>query len=494
MRIMAFTRSMTEWRRRGVRRWSGVLGLTACLLGAALSLYGAVPAVKEGAATQGTSSEPVWLKEALRSLPAAQRDQLETVESLHISLPANRPVLWKAEDFDQLSRFPNLKFLSIDGPGLAPGAFERLEGLSHLERLALHLKATDQDMAAVAKIPALKSLILYEAAGLTEAGVNSLSGSGSLEELELWSGFSPLQALAGLKGLKVLRLHISPLTVEKMKAVGALTGPAAIHLLLDRPRRDEATAPYLAPLRGMTNIETLELEEWAPNNPAMEIIGTLAGLKRLDLAEAKIDQDDLACVGKLVKLQDLNLSKTRMINASLAQLASLTDLRKLNLSDSFVTNAGRETLAKFTELRELNLSVPDVSGSMGVGDPTFATLSKLPHLEMLCASACVVTDAGLAQLATMKSLKVLRLRQCKQIGDPGLAHLGKIASLQELNLDDTPVTDKGVRFLAGLKNLRALTLMQCQVTKKTVLETLKDLKGLRVKLSDDYGSVIIGEQ
>jgi hypothetical protein len=85
-----------------------------------------------------------------------------------------------------------------------------------------------------------------------------------------------------------------------------------------------------------------------------------------------------------------------------------------------------------------------------------------------------VTDAGLKELAGLKSLQALNLGGTK-VTDAGLKELAGLNALQKLNLEGTKVTDAGMKELAGLKTLQWLDLYNTKVTDAG----LKDLAGLK---------------
>ena len=59
--------------------------------------------------------------------------------------------------------------------------------------------------------------------------------------------------------------------------------------------------------------------------------------------------------------------------------------------------------------------------------------------------------------------------------DAGLKELAGLKSLQELNISATEVTDTGLKELAGLKNLQTLTMWGTKATAAGVAELRKEL-------------------
>ena len=90
-----------------------------------------------------------------------------------------------------------------------------------------------------------------------------------------------------------------------------------------------------------------------------------------------------------------------------------------------------------------------------------------------------VTDAGLKELAGLKSLQSLNLWDTL-VTDAGLKELGGLTSLQSLDLKSTRVTDAGLKELAGLKSLQRLYLYDTRVTDKGVAELRKALPGCNI--------------
>jgi internalin A len=493
------------------------LVLAALLLGATLPAIAADPPRDVASNTNGNGGDPDWLKEALRPNSSNASGGLNSVTHLSISQDGRASSRWSAQALSLLSRFANLHDLEITGPGLEPKALESLAALGHLERLGLYSPVTDDDMKAVASIPGLKSLKIAGMPGLNEVGMRNLAASKSLEDLELHADTQQILALEEFKNLRVLRLGIGTLTDAKMKAIGTLKGVGSIELTLDRLPKAMLASTFLSSLRGMPNIEALEIPEWALDSPALEIIGGLSNLKRLNLQSAKLKDADLAPLARLKGLRELNLAGTGVTDSGFALLGPLVGLERLFLNDARLSDACRTTLAPMTSLRALSLTsnrpadLDEIAGiklhpaglapveplrdNPIIGDTTVAILGTLQHLEHVNIAGSDITDAGLRSLAALRDLQVLCLAGCPNITDQGLVSLAKIEGLRVLYLEYTKVTEKGIAALAGLKELRTLTLMGCrQLDKKKTLETLKGLKGLKVQFPGRYAYVTIGSE
>lgn len=70
----------------------------------------------------------------------------------------------------------------------------------------------------------------------------------------------------------------------------------------------------------------------------------------------------------------------------------------------------------------------------------------LSHLTELKLSKCwKVTDAGLAQLASLETLTSLDLYGCKLISNQGVQHLSKCRSLQHLVCTNSSITSDALK-------------------------------------------------
>jgi len=91
-------------------------------------------------------------------------------------------------------------------------------------------------------------------------------------------------------------------------------------------------------------------------------------------------------------------------------------------------------------------------------------IHKLNRLHTLTLTACRVTDEGVAHLASLRELRVLRLDRNKAVTDTGLAHLVNLTKLETLNVANTQLTDEGLLKFDAFKNLKNLNIRYTKVT------------------------------
>ncbi len=146
----------------------------------------------------------------------------------------------------------------------------------------------------------------------------------------------------------------------------------------------------------------------------------------------------------LTQLEMLDLVDAPIADTGLERLKGLTQLRALDLSGTRVTDAGLEHLKRLTQLRLLILTGTDIS------DAGLAHLMGLSRLQGLYLDGARVTDAGLERLKRLTQLEELSLRGT-QITDAGLERLKGLTQLEMLDVNGTRVTDAGMKkFLQAL--------------------------------------------
>lgn len=244
---------------------------------------------------------------------------------------------------------------------------------------------------------------------------------------------------------------------------------------------EPVTDAGLEHLRGLSNLEELTL--WSANvtDAGLANLSKLTKLRKLSIDGKKLTL--AACV----HLADLELEEFSGIKApqpggfkldaligdkELAQMKVMTKLRKLEIGGSKLTDAGMADLASMTGLRELKIS----NAGLG-GDPRFGGDVK-------------ITQAGLAHLAALKNLQTLNIVPCRALRGDGLAALAEMTSLRSLTIaiDSTkwrsplakmppnPIDMEAARHIAKAKKLQRLHLGQAD---DAALEAIGSMKSLR---------------
>ena len=143
----------------------------------------------------------------------------------------------------------------------------------------------------------------------------------------------------------------------------------------------------------------------------------------------------------------------------------------LNLTK--MTDAGLKELAGLKSLHALFLAGTQVT------DAGLKEVAGQKSLQTVDVRWTQVTDAGLKELAGLKSLQRLYLNHCEVTG-AGLKDLTGLKSLQILNIGGTQVTDAGLKEAAGLKSLQSLIMWGTKATTAGVAELRKELPKCRI--------------
>jgi len=190
-------------------------------------------------------------------------------------------------------------------------------------------------------------------------------------------------------------------------------------------------------------------------------------LHTVDLTGAIMDPSDLdPWLGKFSGLKALYLngrtwhSRPPAISAaSLAVVATIPGLEKFGVSlpvqtDIPIEDGGIANLAPLKGLRELRLRQTKIRGR---------TLGTFTQLRLLDASYTPLDDAGMRSLAGMTQLERLHLRDTL-VTDEGLRSLVDLRQLEELDLSGARITDAGLAHLKDLTRLKRLNLLGAAVT------------------------------
>ena len=216
-------------------------------------------------------------------------------------------------------------------------------------------------------------------------------------------------------------------------------------------------------------------EESVPLNVAEELPAPLRAL-RLDNTE--VDDAELErIIRQNPELVELTLGGTQVTDEGLIHLTQLPRLRVLRLSRTAITDAGMSVLAKCETLESIDVSQTQV-GDQGVWE-----LRALPRLRILNLFQTRVTDRGLASFQDAEHRSAARIERLNLdrclITDDGIAKLASLPNLSWLHLGVTAITDTALAELAKFESLTEVIVTRTETT----LEGVEQLRRARPNMN-----------
>lgn len=144
----------------------------------------------------------------------------------------------------------------------------------------------------------------------------------------------------------------------------------------------------------------------------------------------------------------------------------------ISLTESRIDDEGLAVLASIKSLKRLKLINCKFVSSEG-----FRVLEQLPDLEYLEVNSANFNDLGAVAISKLENLKDLILSGT-DLGDTGMAALADLGKLEWLDVSRTLVTDQGLAQFKGHKMLEKIDLFNVGITDKSI-DTLLSLKNLR---------------
>ena len=187
-------------------------------------------------------------------------------------------------------------------------------------------------------------------------------------------------------------------------------------------------------------------------------------LTELPLIPNLIHDDSLKLLSNYKQLQNIDLRDCADItDLGISYIVHLPKLKRLNLTRTRVTDAAILDINSAKKLEEL-----DLSGTQIHDKGLLALRHDLP-LKNLLVKATAISDNGLEELHLFKTLRYLKLDNCKQIGNDGVAKLSQIP-LDQLDLVGTSITDGVIDSLLKMPSITALGMTDTRLTGKFLHE------------------------
>ncbi|HEV3339946.1 MAG TPA: hypothetical protein VG125_06305 [Pirellulales bacterium] len=239
-------------------------------------------------------------------------------------------------------------------------------------------------------------------------------------------------------------------------------------------------------LAAVPDLRYLKIEIRAPMHGMAASLAQLRQLRtlRIDTSSTRysVSQECLAAVGELTRLEELhlgNISDSR----GLVHLEHLTNLKSLSLGlvwdlgdDEDEPGEPDTNLDSGDEDEKMESTEAETNQEM----PSLAYLPALPRLEAVDIRSETVTidDEDIRGLAILPRLRSLNLNRSSSnvtssssnITDEGLAELASLKSLEELGIYG--VTSAGCQTLSAVKGLKVLHIQRYVPVTKEILEVL----------------------
>ncbi len=254
--------------------------------------------------------------------------------------------------------------------------------------------------------------------------------------------------------------------------------------------KNQITDDDLLHIAELNKLEVLVLHHQRVTDDGLAHLSSLKQLKELRTVGCDIKGHGYHNL-KLPKLQRLSFEK-KGVNVAIANCQHLKGLHKVDLRASDLSDKGLEQLATFKSLQSIWLD--RCAKFKGTG---FNKLKSLKKLNKVQAQEIKFSGPGWKALCGLTSLRHLDIGSAK-IPLPDVAQLANLKKLEELNLSDTKVTDKHLEFLGRMKKLTTLKLSRNKkVTDETLqvvskLPALKELELARTSLSEGAFDILKG--
>lgn len=359
-----------------------------------------------------------------------------------------------SECLHSIAQLKYVKELNLSASHVESGSISHLSRMTGLQALTLPFLENDpeeSDIQAIASQVHLKFLDLTDAPALLGRNLLRLSGLTNLEELRI-----PNLEVMSSDTLTVLTDPLVEVTGPPGELTDTLTG-----------------------LSEFRKLKTLVLDNLVGYDEAdFTPLTKLTELQNLSLASCKYLTDkQLKVVGSLSQLHTLSLDSSELSDIDLTSLKGLVNMKELVLSEANLKAEHlKDSLQSMQNLETLNLS------RVQVDDADFSFLSEFKNLQSLDLSESGLHDAQISSIASVSSLKTLRLYKCKGLTNETLQKLGNLVHLQELDLGDAGRGDLSLDLIGKMKELRKLTLTFWNLSKSdpTMFSTLTNLIVLKL--------------
>jgi hypothetical protein len=271
-------------------------------------------------------------------------------------------------------------------------------------------RITNSGLAHVSTLHDLQKIYLKALPGLTDNGLAHLSSMPNLQSLTLES--LPKFTDNGLQHL--MNFHnLQKLFLRRLEGV---------------------TDNSLAHIRCMHSLQSLALEEVEKvTDIGLNHLIALHNLQELILVLKEPTNKGIEYISEMDNLQELTLKLMKATDDSFMFIERMNKLRELTLGGFDIEGNGFKYLSSMCGLQKLALM-----GLYHFKDYDFAYITHMPNLQILMVQDSwpyPITDKGLEHISRMHGLRELILDGLQNVTDAGIAPLYNMQTLKQLTLN-----------------------------------------------------------
>lgn len=223
----------------------------------------------------------------------------------------------------------------------------------------------------------------------------------------------------------------------------------------------------------VTVLDSAKNRSWVEEYQLPELL-TLDYLTHLTLEGPGISDEAADSIAKLPRLESLTLKNTLISNIGIEKLKGMSTLRIIDLRLSpLITDEAMTVLASMDSLKAVRLN-----GVSQLSNTGLESVMKLPSLVELDVRSCPnVTTEGIEKLVEKPSLRMLKVGG-QSVDHTTLKILGEIKQLSGLAIQNSNITNAGLAELVKL-NLNDVTVEQCSAITDDGLKFLEGYNRLK---------------
>lgn len=345
------------------------------------------------------------------------------------------------------------------------------------------VKARIKELGSVAKLTMngnqVTEIVVQEGSNLTAGDLALFGRLKDLQKLQIFNCRSLTtewaSKLAGLSKLTTLALTNSVIDDNAVEMI-AKSFPKLVEL--DLSYNANMTNQILSPISDLKQLQRLTLIQTRLNEVSTRRLRQLKELQVLDL-RGNMEAGDmtLEVVSELPKLKAFKHRSTAISDTGLEYLAQNAALENLLLQDFAITSISGMHLAKLQKLSQLeifrcqgfasegvlalkglNLQRLTLRDLPAVDDSAMEVLAELPKLKRLYLHELNLSDSGLSNLKSAKSLELLDIWSVTGLTDATVDVIASLPELKELSLRTTGISDASIEKILSMPKLQTLTL------------------------------------